>query len=258
LQESDMTSVTEFSSPPADETKYGRFSRRLQAVLIDSIVMSLILATTLFIAVSLQSDNVGRILGFSAVAIFLLYEPILVSFVGSTVGHLATNLRVFDNRTGKNVSFPKAVIRAVIKTVLGLYSFITMAFTLRHQALHDILTGSTVQIRDPAKARPHHYSFERASAANSDMPSVARRLGIIVAYIFAGTCILVFGVYLVTLANPTAVMSAACADNDICSARDEMVINGLTATWLILIAIVIAQGLRGKLWGARPRRRTPV
>jgi hypothetical protein len=36
--------------------------------------------------------------------------------------------------------------------VLGVYSFVTMATTSRRQAVHDLLTQSTVQIRDRSKA----------------------------------------------------------------------------------------------------------
>jgi hypothetical protein len=32
-----------------------------------------------------------------------------------------------------------------------------MNFSRRHQAVHDILTGSSVRIRDAARARPHQY-----------------------------------------------------------------------------------------------------
>ena len=33
--------------------------------------------------------------------------------------------------------------------MLGLYSFVILAATRRNQAIHDLLTKSTVQIRDP-------------------------------------------------------------------------------------------------------------
>ena len=66
---------------------YGRFSRRLQAVLIDSIIFLLLMAAALSVATAMQSDNVGRILGFTFVAIVMLYEPLLVPLTGGTIGH---------------------------------------------------------------------------------------------------------------------------------------------------------------------------
>lgn len=162
------------------EPAYGRFSRRLKAVVIDSIVIMLLLVTTLLVAVSAGSDRIGRILGFTLVAVWLLYEPLLVSFVGSTIGHYRTNLRVVDNRSHGNISFVKAVVRVFIKSMLGLYSFVTMATTSRHQAVHDLLTGATVQIRDRSKARPHDYVALRATP--TAMPSVGRRVLVIIGY----------------------------------------------------------------------------
>ncbi|HEX5211817.1 MAG TPA: RDD family protein [Pseudolabrys sp.] len=146
---------------PVDTHAYARFTRRLRAVMIDSIVFMLILAGTLIAATSLGSDNIARILGFVVVATWLLYEPVLVSMTGGTIGHWRSNLRVVDD-AGGNISFGKAVIRVIIKTLLGWISFISMAATSRHQALHDIMTRSTVQIRDAANAEPHHFAQARA------------------------------------------------------------------------------------------------
>lgn len=50
-----------------------------------------------------------------------------------------------------------AFARYIIKVVLGLPSFISMAFTSRHQAVHDVLTRTTVQIRDLTLAVPDDY-----------------------------------------------------------------------------------------------------
>jgi hypothetical protein len=47
---------------------YGRFSRRLQAVLLDSIIFLLLMAAALSVATAMQSDNVGA---FSATRLLL-------------------------------------------------------------------------------------------------------------------------------------------------------------------------------------------
>jgi uncharacterized RDD family membrane protein YckC len=161
---------------------YGRFSRRLQAVFIDSIIFLVLMAAALSVMTALQSDHVGRILGFTFLALLLLYEPVLVPLTGGTIGHYLCNLRVVDDRTNGNIGFLKAVARSIIKSVLGLYSFITMGTTLRHQALHDVLTHSTVQIRDFAKAKVFHYRTERTI---SGVPSRVRQVIVIVLYLIA-------------------------------------------------------------------------
>jgi uncharacterized RDD family membrane protein YckC len=233
-----------------DQPKYARFTRRLQALMIDSIVMSLLLALVISIAVALNSNNAVRVLGFSVVAIFLLYEPVLVSLTGSTLGHLATNLRVVDNSSHRNLSFPKAVARTVIKAVLGLYSFVTMAFTRRYQALHDILTRSSVQIRNPDKARPHHYVAERLQFADVGLPSPARRISVIVLYVLAMGAVLWFSDALLIGPN---MISDACVDHDVCSPRENAILYGIFLTCFILVVICMVQGWRGRLWGARRR-----
>ena len=68
------------------------------------------------------------------------------------------NLRVVDNRSGGNVSLLKALARLVVKGVLGIFSFFSMNLSRRHQAIHDILTRSSVQIKNPSRAQPHHYT----------------------------------------------------------------------------------------------------
>ena len=52
-------------------------------------------------------------------------------------------MRVVDDRGG-NVSFIKALARMIIKSLLSWYSFLAMAMTSRHQAVHDLLPRSTV------------------------------------------------------------------------------------------------------------------
>jgi uncharacterized RDD family membrane protein YckC len=100
-----MALTTDPLSPPIDGPRYGRFSRRLQAVFIDVIVIWLAIFGALFVAVSLESQSLARVLGFSIAAGWLMYEPLLVSLTGSTVGHYLRNLRVVDNRTGGNINF---------------------------------------------------------------------------------------------------------------------------------------------------------
>ena len=85
-------------------------------------------------------------------------------------------MRVVDDRTGGNVHFLKAVARLIIKTLLGWLSFLAMATTRRHQALHDLWTESTVQIREVERAERHHYAEARSqqhegnAVSNCDAP----------------------------------------------------------------------------------------
>jgi hypothetical protein len=178
----------------------------------------------------------------------LLYEPILVSRIGGTLGHYFNNLRVVDKDDGGNISFPKACARAVIKGVLGLYSFVILAATSRNQAVHDLLTGSTVQIRDPAKALPSQYMIERTELAATDMPSPRRRLAVISGYL-----LLTVIVYLLITRGIIAagLISDGCIDRNVCSASDRILSLNLGLTLLAAGAACITLGWRGRLIGAR-------
>jgi hypothetical protein len=178
----------------------------------------------------------------------LLYEPVLVSFTGGTLGHYSTNLRVVDDRSGGNVSFLKACARVVIKAMLGWYSFVILAATRRNQAVHDLLTRSTVQIRDPARARPGQYITERVELAAPGMPSGMRRTVVICVYL-----LLLFVVFVIALNMmvATGALSRGCLNNGYCSGGERIASLALGVGLLVTTAVVIAMGWRGKLFGAR-------
>jgi len=225
------------------KTAYGRFSRRLKAFAIDWIIIMLLLVMALFVAVSTDSDRVGRVLGFTFVVVWLLYEPLLVRLTGSTVGHYISNLRVVDDRTHGNVSFLKAVARLVIKSLLGIYSFITMGTTSRHQAVHDLLTRSTVQIRDQSKARDFEYVVENTKLLSRTMPSRLRRLAAILCYLFA-----TFVFYTVLI---SVLASNVCISSGRCSSTENAIIEVGALILFGASALFIIQGWRGRLYGCR-------
>jgi uncharacterized RDD family membrane protein YckC len=238
------------STASSDKHAYARFTRRVQGVLIDSIIFMLILAGSLIVAVSLASDNVGRVLGITVVVTWLLYEPVLVSMTGGTVGHYLCNLRVVDDHGG-NVGFPKAVVRVIIKSLLGWYSFIAMAITSRHQAVHDYLTKSTVQIRDLAKAQPYHFAGRREESPEPGMPSRLRRVGVIAVYLLA--CFILLTLALAQLGQARLV-SMRCIDGYSCTSAEFIILSLLWLSWAGLSILAVIRGWKGLLWGARARR----
>ena len=146
-------------SPPL----YANFPRRLNAISLDTVVLIASSALIFFVGSVFERVAAVRIsLGIFWWFLLLFYEPLLVWRLGGTVGHRAMNLRVADNRTEGNVSLLKALARFWIKVFLGVFSFLTMNFSRRHQAVHDIVTNSSVRIRNTAKARPEHYTVGRS------------------------------------------------------------------------------------------------
>jgi uncharacterized RDD family membrane protein YckC len=208
----------------------------------------LLLVTALFLAVSTNSDRIGRILGFAFLGIWLLYEPLLVSLAGSTIGHYRSNLRVIDNRSRGNISFAKAVLRVIIKGVLGIYSFITMATTSRHQAVHDLLTQSTVQIRDISKASPHHYVYIRTELLSPAMPPAWRRMLVIIAYLAVIFLVALLAVHGIERAR---LLSTACLTRGRCSLGEDLAQMGFGLCWVAISVLCVIQGWRGRLFGCR-------
>jgi len=232
---------------PADARAYARFTRRLQAVFIDAIVLMLAMTAALIVATSAKYDNAARVLGFAVALFWLLYEPLLVSATGSTVGHYFCNLRVVDNRGG-NPSFGKALLRMAIKHLLGLYSFLAMAVTRRHQAVHDLLTKSTVQMRSQAIAEAHHFRLEREAIAPAGLPSPARRAAVIVVYLGVWSAVFLA---VIAIFSATGVVTDRCIDTDSCSILENVLIVGVSLGWLLGIVALLFYGWRGRLWGAR-------
>jgi uncharacterized RDD family membrane protein YckC len=231
-----------------DQTKYARFSRRLRGMMIDFVLFMVAMVVALQLAVAFNSNDLARVIGFGFIAGFFLYEPLMVAFAGGTVGHYLSNLRVVDDRSNGNVSLLKAIARVVIKALLGLYSFISMTAARRHQAVHDLLTRSTVQLRDPAKALPHHYIRERLELSSPGMPSRARRTLVIVLYLLGSVILLVL---LMGVLVDTGLYSRMCVGFGRCSANDRLLDAVVGLISLVVWAFCIGLGWRGRLWGAR-------
>ncbi len=134
-----------------DYVLYARIWPRVKALLIDGFILS-----GLFVAAAMVGANVagaGAAAFLVFVAIWALYDPLMVSFTGGTVGHHLQNLRVVSDRTGGQPSLPSAFARNIVKTILGTLSLLAMAGSSRKKALHDLLAGTTVQARDADVAR---------------------------------------------------------------------------------------------------------
>ncbi len=117
---------------------------RIQALFIDMLI-SFVFA---FIAVKVF-EQIGEVSSdlrmWTFIAIFVLYDPLLTSFFGGTIGHRSLNLRVRRaNDTSKNVMIPLAILRYVIKAFLGIVSLITVSTNSQGKAIHDLLSGSIV------------------------------------------------------------------------------------------------------------------
>jgi uncharacterized RDD family membrane protein YckC len=231
---------------PIPAPAYGSFLRRVQAVLLDAVVV-VAAVVIIFIASELTRDSSssGRLAVIALFAVLVLYEPIMVARFGGTLGHRAMNLRVVDDRTGGNPGFLRALARFVVKTLLGILSFTTMALTRRHQAVHDSLTRTTVQIHDLARARPTDFRIERSPEADEIMPSALRRIVVIVGYMAA--------VFVLFALASALLIPAECLSAERCTPGEEMASTILGLLWVGLSVAAIIAGWRGRLFGCRAR-----
>ncbi|GAA0720028.1 hypothetical protein GCM10009430_19770 [Aquimarina litoralis] len=123
---------------------YAGLFDRVKAIIIDSIVLIIfmIIITDIFSLFQDLSDNL-RIVAF--IFIFLLYDPLCISFFGRTIGHMLIGISVKrENNPNKNISFPLAFIRYVVKALLGWISLLTIMGNEKQQAIHDSLVKSIV------------------------------------------------------------------------------------------------------------------
>ncbi|TMU50595.1 RDD family protein [Flagellimonas algicola] len=124
--------------------EYAILPNRVKAVVIDGVVLicCMYLVSELFASFESVPDYV-RMAAF--VVIFVLYDPIFTSAFGGTLGHSYSGIVVKrENDTKKNLIFPLAVIRFLVKSLLGWLSLLTVTGSDKKQAIHDRIVGSVV------------------------------------------------------------------------------------------------------------------
>jgi uncharacterized RDD family membrane protein YckC len=129
-----------------DDTTFPTLVARIKALFIDILIM-----LAIFTAASLLIDSIGDVPGFARgfVLIFMLYlyDPLMTSLTGGTLGHKLMKLKVKRyNDPERNISMPRAFLRFIIKTALGWISFLTVTANKRKRAIHDSVSGSIMLI----------------------------------------------------------------------------------------------------------------
>jgi uncharacterized RDD family membrane protein YckC len=233
----------------ADAPLYASIPRRIQAVMLDSVLLVVLLIIGTSVA-EMLSPGVARWINRLMILTILLYEPLLVSAWGGTLGHRMLNLRVVGG-DGERLSFPLALARVLIKALLGLLSFAMMAVTRRHQALHDLMVRATVQVRDPSRARAADFVAERVPDRSVVRPHPLRRIVVTLGY-------LVMTYFAVGIALIVLVPEACLSDLDDCSRTGHDTMLVLSSLMLLAVVGLIVGGWRGALVGARSRPADPV
>ena len=123
---------------------YASINDRVKAVLIDSLIL-LIFMYAFSVLFSFLGNVPNNIKVVSWVLIFLLYDPLMTAFNGGTIGHSAANITVRrSNNIDKNIAFPNAMLRFLLKSLLGWISLISISFSDNKTAIHDKAVNSVV------------------------------------------------------------------------------------------------------------------
>jgi len=148
--DSDLTMTTGASEGIGDlETKYDGVNFpnlvvRIKALFIDVLIMLMVFTvTTLLIDAFGEIPNFVR--GFILIFMLYLYDPVLTSLTGSSLGHKVMKLKVrrYDNPENK-ISLGRAFLRFLVKGLLGWLSFLTVTGNKRKRAIHDLVSGSII------------------------------------------------------------------------------------------------------------------
>ena len=127
---------------------YASLLPRIKAVVVDGIVAIIYMYAITYLFEQFESvSNSFRVAAF--LTIFVLYEPVLVSVFGATVGHFFNDISVKRiNNQEKNLMFHIALLRYLIKFFLGWVSLLTIHSNDYNQAIHDMVAGSVVITSD--------------------------------------------------------------------------------------------------------------
>lgn len=146
---------------------YARVWPRTKATVIDGFILLGAFVLAALVGTNINGSGATALLLWGA--FWVLYDPLMVSRTGGTVGHYLQNLRVVSDRTGHHPPFFSAFLRNVVKGVLGFVSLLAMAASTRQKAIHDWVAGTTVQARDVHLARSKNFDkVQRPSGAAAD------------------------------------------------------------------------------------------
>ena len=136
-----------------EESNYPGVSLRVKAVVSDSIVILVLIVAATYLLESFDHTP-GYVRGIVFVGLFL-YDPILTSAYGGTLGHMLFGIRVKRQNNQQRNTFPACtlLIRYVVKVVLGWISLLTVGSNKKGKAIHDMLVGSVVRFSLPAPAK---------------------------------------------------------------------------------------------------------
>jgi len=154
--------------PPLPYDSYVGFWRRLFAILIDAVLLTIVLGVTAGIISQVMVPAADQVLAdrraacLSIVVWWLYYALFESSRWQATPGKMVVGARVSD-LAGMRISFLQATGRTfgkILSAIILCIGFIMVAFNPRKQALHDVMAGTLV-ITSAQFGSPHLASSDR-------------------------------------------------------------------------------------------------
>jgi len=228
---------------------YARLLRRIQALAYDGVIFGVTGIGTLVILDALGVESL-QVKLLSIASVLVVLDVCLVAFTGGTIGHHLARIRVARTQSAQNIGLPRAIVRSVVKVLLGWASLFFVFATKRHQALHDLASGSVVLVKTHARVDESERLGERGDEFETgNHASWWRRILIgllyfLLAYTVISTAMLLF-------------VSFDCAQTGHCTDQEYHLILG---TWALVALSLIAclfLAWTGRLYGCRRRRQSP-
>ena len=226
---------------------YTRISRRINAFLIDIIALILIFFLTLFIVIQINISNST----IESLIIFLFVgsvEPLCISFTGSSIGHHLAGLKVRQASADRKLNIFQSYVRFLAKLPLGLFSFISVLTTSKHQALHDLLSKSIVVHKDRDSVPAHEIVSERIQDTETyAYPSILKKALVTLSYL-----ILFYIVYVIAF---SLLINSQCLLGRFCSNVDSTLVLLFSGIFWVGLFVIVGLGWQARLFGCRKKLR---
>lgn len=219
---------------------------RVKAMLIDSTILGVLFMVLIILSSELGITDAKLKAAFVLIPV-VLFEPLLIWVFGGNIGHQLSGIKIVGANSGKNLFVINGIVRLLTKTLLGLFSLLSMLITKRHRSIHDVLSRSVVVFKDEAAAPSSHKLSPRENPSADTKPSFFRKLIVIAVYLVITLVIMSILV--------SATVSGDCVEFDRCNDSEIRYLNYLVLGFLVGMLLIIILGFMNKLPGGYYRQK---
>ncbi len=133
-----------------DEIIYATIGRRIKASIFDSVILLFLFVIIPVIVGQFVQSPLGALRALVMFAPIFIFEPLLVSYWGQTVGQYFLGIKVVREVGMSKCPLLLSFARYYTKAILGLWSVLYILFSKKHKAIHDYL-AHTVVILSPSR-----------------------------------------------------------------------------------------------------------